>query len=146
MNKVIRNTIVINPQVPSNRTRLKRRKPKKAQVSESRMSDPYQGTIEEYITLGQQPKRLHDKNNEGLKRYLNEIIVGWNKIPLSPKLVNSKADDKARTFKLTEEEQELQNVVINKLEQLAQNFKLISPNISAKNVNLKNYESNVNSV
>ena len=123
MNKVFRNEIKFNPQISCNRTRLKRRKPKKAQVSESRMSDSYKGTIEEHITLGQPPKRLHDKNNEGLKRYLNEIIVGWNKIPLSPKLVNSKADDKARTFKLTEEEQELQNVVIHKLEQLAQNFK-----------------------
>ena len=38
VNKVIRNKIELNPQVPCNRTRLKRRKPKKAQVSESRMS------------------------------------------------------------------------------------------------------------
>ena len=56
-----------------------------------------------------------------------------------------KALNKARMFKLTEKEQELQNVVINKLEQWAQNFKLISPNISAKKVNLKNYENKIDS-
>ena len=54
------------------------------QVSESRMDDPNQGTIEEHITFGQPSKRLNDKNNECLKRYLNAILVNyWSKNPLS---------------------------------------------------------------
>ena len=90
---------------------------------------------------------MNDKNNESLTRYWNAVIVGYrSKISLTPKLVKRKAVNKTRTFKLTEEEQYLQTVVIIKLEQLSPNPKSISPRIPAKEVNFKNYERNVSSV
>ena len=51
VNKVIRNRIEFNPQVPCNRTRPKQRTPRKAQVSESQMSTLYQETIKGNYTL-----------------------------------------------------------------------------------------------
>ena len=60
--------------------------------------------------------------------------------------MKSKAVDEARTFELTEEDQELQNFVINMLEQLSQYPKLVLPKTLAKKVKLKNYEDKVDSV